>query len=476
MATKRTRFDTIIIGAGLAGLTAAHEIYRDRPLHNILVLEARGRVGGKTWSISPHNNGQVVDVGAAWINDTNQSEVYALARSLSLKLVVQNTNGHIIQEDLGGGLSTFTYGSAPDASLINEPGGVSEMLRIRQLWEDECQRIDIRNSTSSITARKLDGMSVRDWVIRNSSSKTALASVSVWTRAMLGLEPEEVSTLHFLDYCKSGGGLLQMRMDTQGGGQYLRFIDGAQSLSKGLAKRLGTRVKLDVRVTEILQEEGTCTVTTASGEKHSSKNVIVTLPTPLYTTIQFSPPLPIQKQALAQSTIQGYTNKVMLLYRTPWWRNAGLCGLIQSFAGPITVSRDSSVDETGQYSLTCFLVGTFGRELSLLSQKDRFDRVEAHVEKVFGPVCQKYDVRVEQPIAFTECEWAKDDLSGGCPVPVFPPGKMLEHEQDLRTRFGNVFFAGTETSFEWKGYMDGAIRSGKRVARELLEESRKAKL
>lgn len=472
MTTSENSFDTIIVGAGLAGLTAAYEIQQARPDHKILVLEARDRVGGKTWSQTPFNDQKTyVDVGAAWINDTNQSEVYALAKSLGLELVVQNTNGNVIQEDLNGGLSTFTYGQAPNPSVVNEPGGVSEMLRIRQLWEDECQRIDIHNTTAASDPREFDKLSVRDWVEKHSSSKTALASASVWTRAMLGLEPEEVSALHFLNYCKSGGGLLQMRMDTKNGGQYLRFVTGTQSLSKGLAAKLGECIKLSSEVIEI-DYGNECTVFTRSAPAtsiYTSKNVIITIPTPLYNTITFVPELPAAKDALCQATIQGYTNKVILLYQTAWWRKANLCGLLQSFAGPITVSRDSSVDEVGQFSLTCFLVGKFGRELSKLSQAQRLEKVQAHIEKVFGPVCVEKEIEVEKPIAMAEHEWAKDEFSQGCPVPVSPPGTMLENENELRSRVGNLFFAGTETAYEWKGYMDGAVRSGKRVAREVLD-------
>jgi monoamine oxidase len=58
------------------------------------------------------------------------------------------------------------------------------------------------------------------------ASEKGLATVSIWTRAMLGCEPSELSALFFLDYCKSGGGLLQMRSDQKSGGQHLRIRQG----------------------------------------------------------------------------------------------------------------------------------------------------------------------------------------------------------------------------------------------------------
>lgn len=351
------------------------------------------------------------------------------------------------------------------------------MLRIRALFEEECQKLDIRNLTSA--NQNLDDMTLQQWVESNSQSKTALASASVWTRAMLGMEPSEVSAMFFLNYCKSGGGLLQMRKDTVDGGQYLRFVKGTQSLSKGLAARLKPNTlhlcSPVVRVEQCDTSEGTVAVTVTvnstsskSPKTYKSRRVIVSLPTTLYRSIEFRPPLPQAKLALADSNTQGYTNKIMLLYKKPWWREVDprLCGLLQSFKGPITVTRDSSVDSAGQYSLTCFLVGAIGRQLSLLPQSERFNIIVEHINRVFGAVCANH---IEQPIRIAENEWTKDIYSGGCPVPVAPPGVTKQYEGDLRKAFGAIHFVGTETAYEWKGYMDGAVRSGMRGAQEVLE-------
>jgi monoamine oxidase len=80
--------DVVVVGGGLSGLQAAHDIQRAG--YSCVVLEARERVGGKTWS-QPTKGGSVVDVGAAWINDSNQSKMYALAKRFDLELIEQNT-------------------------------------------------------------------------------------------------------------------------------------------------------------------------------------------------------------------------------------------------------------------------------------------------------------------------------------------------------------------------------------------------
>lgn len=100
------------------------------------------------------------------------------------------------------------------------------MVRIRDLAEEVSQTLDMRNPAAS--GANLDGMTLEQWVLGNGGGKTGLAAATVWTRAMLGMEPREMSALFFLNYCNSGGGLMQMRSDRRNGGQYLRIVQGRQ--------------------------------------------------------------------------------------------------------------------------------------------------------------------------------------------------------------------------------------------------------
>lgn len=110
----RQTVDVVVIGAGLSGLAAARDVTR-RGL-SCVVLEARDRVGGKTLS-APFTRGEGrVDLGAAWINDSNQSRMIALARRYGAELVVQNTTGNVVVQDFEGGCSSFAYGELPRVS------------------------------------------------------------------------------------------------------------------------------------------------------------------------------------------------------------------------------------------------------------------------------------------------------------------------------------------------------------------------
>lgn len=113
LSSSAESVDVLVIGAGLAGLTAARHVIQAG--YSCVVLEARDRVGGRTWTQDLQHGG-VTDVGAAWINDTNQSKMIALARELQLELVEQNTTGNAVIQDFDGSNKPFPYGELPPVS------------------------------------------------------------------------------------------------------------------------------------------------------------------------------------------------------------------------------------------------------------------------------------------------------------------------------------------------------------------------
>ena len=118
--------DVVIIGAGLSGLAAAENVVRAGL--SCVILEARDRVGGKTWSQPLAKGDGIIDLGAAWINDSNQSRMIALARRFGADLVEQNTTGDCVLQDFEGDCSTFPYGELPQVSLTWD--GIEDALKL----------------------------------------------------------------------------------------------------------------------------------------------------------------------------------------------------------------------------------------------------------------------------------------------------------------------------------------------------------
>ena len=107
-----------------------------------------------------------------------------------------------------------------------------------------------------------------------------------------------------------------------------------------------------------------------------------------------------------------------------------------------------------------FVGGDKARIYARLSAAERKAAIVKELVALFGP-------GAANPGDFFDSEWAAQEWSRGCPVGVAGPGVLTPYGRALRDPVGLIHFAGTETSDYWNGYMDGAIRSGERVAREL---------
>ncbi|PBP27591.1 flavin-containing amine oxidase [Diplocarpon rosae] len=452
------QYDAIVVGAGLSGLQAALKIQEAG--YSCIVLEARNRVGGKTWSIPLATGKGIVDAGAAWINDTNQSHVYALTKRFDIELLPQNTDGDCIFQDADGSTHAFPYGSSPKFSEAY----VTDLERIRDIIHD----LSVAYGSKANGTEHYDQISLEQFAISKGASKKTIDMVRVWSRVMVGVEAKDMSAQFFIEYTGKGGGLKQLRSDQKHGGQYLRCRKGTQSISIGLAALLkpGT-IHLSTPVSSITDCGTFIDVATKTGQTFKSTKLVLSIPTPLYADLEFSPPLSGTKAIAASSTIHGYYTKMILCYDNPWWIKTPdtpkSCGLAISYRSPAAVIRDTSVHEDGNYCLTCFVGGAPGVAWSQLPQHERRAQVLAQVSSIFGNKDEVY-----KPVEIFEQEWSKEEYSKGAPCPIMGPGVLTMVGKALAEPVGNLHFVGTETSDVWSGYMEGAVRSGVRGAEEVV--------
>lgn len=376
------------------------------------------------------------------------------------------------------------------------------MLALRDLIETLSTGLDIHRPTNGDHASMMqyDRETVEDFVEREGFGTAAQDAIKVWTRVMFGLEPSDISALYFLWYCRGGGGLLIMRGEKEHGGQYLRVKKGGlqhhlYSANAPLIRNVGTQsfshhlvaclkpgtVRLNTPAKKISQSSTGVTVDVGDGTKFVCKRVIITVPSPSYQWMAFDPPLPEGKRILSERTKFGHTMKVILVYSKPWWRDYFLCGFAQSSKGPISICRDSSVDGDGQFALTCFVTAEPGKRWIKFEPEARKHAVLEQVANMFGPACaaktgspttkEEVTSLARNPLELFYHDWSADPWSQGCPCPVLPPGPngVLDLASALVTSVGYLHFAGTETSSVWRGYMEGAVRSGERAAEEVIE-------
>lgn len=186
----------------------------------------------------------------------------------------------------------------------------------------------------------------------------------------------------------------------------------------------------------------------------------------MYHAITFEPALPSSKHALLSATKPGIYAKMLLSYRTPWWRSAGLVGKFASFLGPICFSWDTSNASSNQYSLAIFIAGRIAADWHALPQDQKEPAVLEHLASLvegYGLAEQALDVEEVNFVEWTNEEWLE-----GAPTSALGPGVLRKHGSALREPWGDVHFAGTDTAYEWKGYLEGAVTAGQRAAEEVV--------
>ncbi|OOO07998.1 amine oxidase [Aspergillus oryzae] len=460
--------DVVVIGAGLSGLRAALGVQAAGLSY--AVVEAIDRVGGKTLTVPSKKSGPGVnDVGAAWINDTTQSEIYKLVQKYGLQVETQEIPGHDIFQSPEGCV-LFKHGELP----VSEEDKAA-LAQVLAHFVDLVSDVNLEDPGSGPNAKELDSVSLQEYCIQTFQSELIAGLFDTIIQSLIGVEAKDVSLLAFLISLKAGTGFEAVTSDGKNGGQQLRVRQGNQTISQNMAKELKPgSIHLSSPVTEIKQDPatGACTVHTSNNTTFHAKKVILSVATPLYKKITFDPPLPEYKQLLVKENKLGYYSKIIFVFDRPFWRAAGLTGAIQSQTGPFTFTMDNSFPDDEQWSIACFTVGRRGREWSQLSQEERrqtaWEQLRSALENTDLPSGEK--IKVPEPINVLEYEWTKQDFFLGGPEPGSPPGVISRVGKDaVRKPFGSVHFVGTETALHWKGYMEGAVRSGDRGAKEVVE-------
>lgn len=446
--TKAHKVDVVIVGAGLAGLTAATDLVTRG--NSVAVLEARGRVGGRTLNQSI-GGGEVVEVGGEWVGPA-QNRILARARSVGVSTFKTYINGAQIFDYQG----TQTHFSGlipplptPDANDFNQ--AFAKIVSLEST-------VPIDKPWTAVNAAALDAQTVETWKLANTSTPGARFLIDLATQAVFATEPRDLSLLHWLFYFNAGTGVVFLT-STAGGAQDSRFVGGSQLVSIRLAERLDGRVVLNAPVRRIAQSRGGVTVQSDAGSWRA-KHVIVAIAPTLAGRIDYEPALPALRDGLMQRIPQGSVIKYEAVYSTPFWRKAGLNGYTNSDRPPVHLTYDNSPPSGKPGVLLGFVAGSEARALGRQPAAARRRAVLSSFVRLFG-------AQAGQPRELIEHNWSNEPWTRGCYVGYMPPGVWSDFGVALREPIGRIHWAGTETAEQFNGYMDGAVRSGERAASEV---------
>lgn len=445
---EKLEADVVVVGAGLAGLTAARDLTAQG--YEVVVLEARDRVGGRTLN-RDLGGGKVVEMGGQWIGPT-QDRAYALAEELGLATFPTYVTGDEIAV-IKGRHQRYS-GELPRLNPLVMADFAQTVTRLDRL----AQRVPVDQPWTAPKARLRDAQTFETWLRRTARTETARSMVRAYMTTILAAESSDYSLLQALFYVHSGTNF-EVIATIEGGAQQDRIVGGSQLLAVGLADRLGDAVRLRAPVQQI--DHNTSRVTAhAAGVTVAAKRAVVAVPPALASRIVFDPPLPGRRDQLLQRMPQGTVTKVNVVYDRPFWRDQGLKGMAWGPDHLITFTLDNSPPDGSPGVLVGFIMGEHSHRLAAEPPDVRRRLVTDCLVDYFGPEAAGAE-------SYLELDWSAEPWTRGCYGAHFTPGGWIEYGPLLREPVGALHWAGTETASVWNGYMDGAIRSGERVAVEV---------
>ena len=442
-----TDVDVVIVGAGLAGLTAGTELRAQG--RSVLVLEARDRVGGRVLN-QPIGNGHVVEMGGEWIGPT-QDRMYELAARLGLE-----TFPTYVEGDELAYLGRRRYRYSGEMPFLN-PVVLADLAQATIRMERLARQVPQDAPWDAPRAAEWDTQTFASWLRGAVKTSRARSILDAYISTLLTSETASFSLLHWLFYVRSGTSFKTLST-LEGGAQQDRFVDGSQQVPIRLAAALGDAVRLGTPVRRI-EDDGVCV---RAGDV-TARRAIVAIPPTLAGRIEYDPPLPADRDQLTQRLPQGTVIKVNAVYDEPFWRADGLKGMAWDPRQPVTFVMDNSPHDASAGILIGFVKGDNARRLARMDADTRREAVLDSLAHFHGERAR----RIEQ---YHELDWSAEPWTRGCFSAHFAPGVWTRYGPALREPVGRIHWAGTETSAVWSGYMEGAVRSGERVATEVLAE------
>ena len=422
-------YDAVVIGAGFAGLVAARDLIEAG--HRVVVLEARDRAGGRTYSSTFPGTDVVIDLGAEWFDP---------ARHHFMAAEVERYGAKFVEADKGGASRWFLDGRHADG---DEPDGLIDMGELEEvlnrLRADIAPVVFAEGFTQTNTG-DLD-IPFNEYLARLDAPPAIADLLRAQSYTLTGALPEEFSALVYLREIAG----FDHNPDYSFFASLARVDIGSGGLAQCVAAEISENIRLGEPVTAVTEAPDRVDVVTAAGGRYSARRVILAAPLNTLGDIAFTPELPA---ALALLVSQGHTGRCIKV----WSKLAGSKHVFaMGWPGVVECTVKGKVAEAdGERAI----MASFGLAPDLAVDRpdllqaglDRLD-LGATVEEVYGH------------------DWIGDPFSQGTWV-ALRPGQPPIHGR-VETRWGAIHLAGADFAGVWSGWVDGAIESGRTTAAEV---------
>ena len=453
--------DVVIIGAGPAGLTAARRLSQTGK--TVAVLEARDRVGGRTWSDTI--DGSFLEIGGQWIAP-EQTAIQDLAAELGLELFQRHRDGDSVFIDKEGNRHRFT-GDFPV-----KPETLEEMRKLRAELTRLSLEVDPAAPWEHPRAAEYDEITFDAWLRAQSDDAEARLIIGNFiSGAMLTKPKHSFSLLQAIFFGASAGSFENLvdediLLDK-------RVVGGMQSVSIRIAEELGSEnVFLDNPVRELHWEdtaEGAPATVTAITDhlRVSARHAILAVPPNLYSRIQYVPALPRIQQIAHQHHSMGLVIKVHASYDRPFWREQGLSGTGFGYYNVVQDIYDNTNHRDERGTLVGFIVEHDAEKVWALPEKERRETILNSLAEYLGD-------EARNPLAFYLSDFGAEEWTRGAYGTSYDLGGLSRWGATQNQPVGPIFFASSDIQGFGYQHVDGAVRIGQDTAARILEADRAA--